>query len=248
MSIFTLKRDGLNIVCEQLNPFGERYDLAIIMHGFTANRNTDLLKQLAQNLCNENVSSIRFDFNGHGESDGAFKDMTVLNEIADANCVLSYVKTNPHINHIYLVGHSQGGVIASMLAGLYPDLIDKLVLLAPAACLKDDALAGSTQGVSYNPKKIPDIIPYKGKELGGFYLRIAQNLPIYETSKNFTGPVCLIHGKSDQVVDYKYSQKYHDIYENSTLHLIEADHRFTGDSQKEAIRLTTDFLRPTTFF
>ena len=51
--------------------------------------------------------------------------MTVLNEIEDANAILNYVKTDPHVRNIYLVGHSQGGVVASMLAGLYPDLIKK---------------------------------------------------------------------------------------------------------------------------
>ena len=66
--------------------------------------------------------------------------MTVLNEIEDANAILNYVKTDPHVRNIYLVGHSQGGVVASMLAGLYPDLIKKVVLLAPATTLKSDAL------------------------------------------------------------------------------------------------------------
>ena len=68
---------------------------------------------------------MRFDFNGHGDSDGEFENMTVLNEIEDANAILNYVKTDPHVRNIYLVGHSQGGVVASMLAGLYPDIIKK---------------------------------------------------------------------------------------------------------------------------
>lgn len=46
MSIFTIQRDGLNLVCERENPFGEKYDLAVIMHGFTANRNTALIKEI----------------------------------------------------------------------------------------------------------------------------------------------------------------------------------------------------------
>lgn len=245
MSRITIKRDGLTLVGDREEPFGEIYDMAILMHGFTANRNTDLLKQIADNLRNENVASVRFDFNGHGESDGKFEDMTVTNEIADAKAILAYVRTDPHVRNIFLVGHSQGGVVASMLAGLYPDLIKKVVLMAPAAQLKDDALKGNTQGASYNPNHIPAVVPFKDKKLGGFYLRIAQVLPIYEISQRYTGPVSIIVGSNDQVVDPKYSKKYDQVYQNSQLNLIDhADHSFTGEYKEKAAKIASDFLRP----
>lgn len=244
MATITLERDGLQLVGTREEPFGEIYDMAIIFHGFTANRNTSLLKEIANSLRDENIASVRFDFNGHGDSDGKFENMTVLNEIEDANAILNYVKTDPHVRNIYLVGHSQGGVVASMLAGLYPDLIKKVVLLAPAATLKSDAHEGNTQGVTYNPDHIPDRLPFKDLTLGGFYLRIAQQLPIYEVSAQFTKPVCLIHGTDDTVVSPNASKKYDQIYQNSTLHLIEgADHCFSDSYQKNAVNLTTDFLQ-----
>ncbi|WP_270254032.1 alpha/beta hydrolase [Lactobacillus johnsonii] len=244
MATITLERDGLQLVGTREEPFGEIYDMAIIFHGFTANRNTSLLKEITNSLRDENIASVRFDFNGHGDSDGKFENMTVLNEIEDANAILNYVKTDPHVRNIYLVGHSQGGVVASMLAGLYPDLIKKVVLLAPAATLKSDALKGNTQGVTYNPDHIPDRLPFKDLTLGGFYLRIAQQLPIYEVSAQFTKPVCLIHGTDDTVVSPNASKKYDQIYQNSTLHLIEgADHCFSDNYQKNAVNLTADFLQ-----
>lgn len=244
MATITLERDGLQLVGTREEPFGEIYDMAIIFHGFTANRNTSLLKEITNSLLDENIASVRFDFNGHGDSDGKFENMTVLNEIEDANAILNYVKTDPHVRNIYLVGHSQGGVVASMLAGLYPDLIKKVVLLAPAATLKNDALEGNTQGVTYNPDHIPDRLPFKDLTLGGFYLRIAQQLPIYEVSAQFTKPVCLIHGTDDTVVSPNASKKYNQIYQNSTLHLIEgADHYFSDNYQKNAVNLTADFLQ-----
>lgn len=244
MATITLERDGLQLVGTREEPFGEIYDMAIIFHGFTANRNTSLLKEITNSLQDENIASVRFDFNGHGDSDGKFENMTVLNEIEDANAILNYVKTDPHVRNIYLVGHSQGGVVASMLAGLYPDLIKKVVLLAPAATLKNDALEGNTQGVTYNPDHIPDRLLFKDLTLGGFYLRIAQQLPIYEVSAQFTKPVCLIHGTDDTVVSPNASKKYDQIYQNSTLHLIEgADHCFSDNYQKNAVNLTADFLQ-----
>lgn len=249
MARIIIQRDGLNLVGEREEPFGEIYDMAILMHGFTANKNTNLLKEIADNLRDENVASVRFDFNGHGESDGKFEDMTVPSEIADGKAILDYVRTDPHVRNIFLIGHSQGGVVASMLAGLYPDLVKKLVLMAPAASLKDDALKGNTQGATYDPHHIPDVVPLvgkkMGKKLGGFYLRTAQVLPIYEVAERYTGPVSIIVGSNDQVVDPKYSKKYDDIYANSEFHLIEnADHSFTGQYQAQAAKLASDFVKP----
>ena len=248
MSRVTIQRDGLTLVGDREEPFGEIYDMAILMHGFTANRNTDLLKQVADNLRNENVASVRFDFDGHGESNGKFEDMTVPNEIADANAILDYVRTDPHVRNIFLVGHSQGGVIASMLAGLYPDIIKKVVLMAPAASLKDDALKGNTQGAIYDPYHVPNKIPLIGEKaglkLGGFYVRTAQVLPIYEVSSRFTGPVSIIDGTDDHIVDPKYSRKYDDIYSNSELHMIEGgDHRFSGEYKDIAAKFASNFLK-----
>ena len=249
MARITIKRDGLTLVGEREEPVGEVYNRAILMHGFTANKNTPLLRKIADDLRDENVASVRFDFNGQGESDGKLEDMTVDNEIADGKAILDYVRTDPHVRDIYLIGHSQGGVVASMLAGLYPDVIKKVVLLAPAAQLKDDALKGNTQGAIYDPNHVPDVIPLVGNKtglkIGGFYIRTAQVLPIYEVAERYTGPASIIVGSDDQVVDPKYSKKYDAVYQNSELHIIDgADHRFSDQYKDQAAKLASDFVKP----
>lgn len=244
-----IQRDGLTLVGERLEPFGETYDMAILFHGFKADKNEPLIKEAANKLWEENVATVRFDFNGCGESDGEFKNMTVINEVADAKAILDYVRTDPHVRNIYLVGHSQGGVVASMLAGLYPHIIKKIALLAPAATLKSDAQKGVLQGVQYDPENIPDSIRLGKFTVGGLYLRTAQVVPIYEVSQKFNGPVCLVHGTSDTVVNPKASKKYHEIYQNSILHLIEgADHSFSGEYTDPALKFVTDFLKPAQFY
>lgn len=243
-----IKRDGLTLRGTFIKPSTAEFDLVILMHGFTSNRgiNPDqLLYQLSKNLENKGLATLRFDFNGHGESDGDFEDMTVLNEIADGKAILDYARQISGVRKIYLLGHSQGGVVASMLAGYYPDKVDKLVLLAPAATLKDDALKGNTQGFIYDPQNIPDKLPIKkGLTLGGFYLRTAQMLPIYEIAKKYQGPVCLLHGLEDRVVNNIASKRYDAIYNNDQLHLLkDADHGFElADSRQEALNIVTSFM------
>lgn len=243
-----IKRDGLTLRGTMTKPDAETFNMVILMHGFTSNRGMQpdqLLYQIAQRLQAKNMATLRFDFNGHGQSDGKFEDMTVLNEISDGKAILDYARTIPGVQKIYLLGHSQGGVVASMLAGYYHDVVDKLVLLAPAATLKDDALKGDTQGYTYDPKHIPDKLPIKkGLTLGGFYLRTAQTLPIYEVASQYTGPVWIVHGLDDRVVDKIASTRYDDCFEKSNLTLLpHADHGFTeGESRAEVLDIVENFL------
>lgn len=77
---------------------GEKCPIVIICHGFGGNRDRGTTCTIGHQLPTENIASIRFDFNGHGESEGRFEDMTVPNEIEDAKCVYQYVSTLPFID------------------------------------------------------------------------------------------------------------------------------------------------------
>ena len=222
----------------------EKCPVVIIMHGFMGNKDGMLEKLTADKLAQNGIATVKFDFNGHGESEGEFSGMTVPNEIEDAKLVYEYVKSLPFVGDIALTGHSQGGVVASMTAGdLGADGIKCVVLLAPAAVLRDDAIRGSTMGARYNPLDPPELIPlFGGLKLGGEYIRTAFSLPIYETARKYTGPACIIHGTGDQVVPYTYGERYHYIWPASELHILHAaDHGFSRNMQ-EVVDLTVNYL------
>lgn len=243
----TIKRAGLNLygLLEGTTTL-ENDSIAILMHGFKGDLGYDetkILPVLAHALNKAGLPTLRFDFDGCGKSDGRFEDMTVASEILDGMKVIDFVRQKVKAKHIYLVGHSQGGVVASMLAAYYRDIIEKLVLLAPAATLKSDALKGVCQGSTYDPNHIPDIVEVGGFKVGGDYFRLAQLLPIYETAQHYGGPVLLIHGTADQVVSPEASRKYHVILPDSELHLIDGEgHMFDGPNRPEVVKLVTNFL------
>jgi len=223
-----------------------KYPLVIICHGFTAQKEQDLLKNLADDLESRGIASIRFDFNGHGASEGDFQQMTVPNEIEDAKCVYAYVRDLPEVTSVSLAGHSQGGVVASMVAGqLGSSKIKALALMAPAAVLRDDALRGNIFTEHYDAVNPPEYVEldHRGtKKLGRNYIKTAQTLPIYETAERFHGKVFMIHGTGDIVVPYTYSLRYYDIYPGSKIRLLkDFDHGFTQDTVKTA-KFVADFF------
>lgn len=242
-----IKRDGLNLhaVLEGTTSL-QNHKIAILMHGFKGDMGYDerkILPTVAHALNQAGLPTLRFDFDGCGKSDGQFVDMTVYSELLDGMKVIDFVRQKVQPQHLYLVGHSQGGVVASMLAAYYRGIVDKLVLLAPAATLKDDALHGVCQGATYDPQHIPDQVMVGGFPVGGDYFRTAQLLPIYETAQHFSNPVLLIHGTADQVVYPEASQKYNVILPNSQFHLIDGEgHMLNGPKKSEVVKLVTDFL------
>lgn len=246
----TIVRDGLHLAAtidsDNSTDFSTPHDVALVFHGFTGNKDESLIVDCAQAAVKAGMIAIRLNFNGQGTSEGEFKHMTVANEVSDANALLERVLDGSlgiTPRKIILIGHSQGGVIASLLAGLYPNVVSAVALLAPAAILVDDAVCGNTRGLTYDPRHIPQKLPFGSLTLGGFYLRVAQVLPIYQIAARFDGPACLIHGSSDNVVSPKASLRYRRAFHQPSLHILEgADHIFSGSAHDKAVRLVSEFL------
>ena len=78
----------------------------------------------------EGRACVRFDYSGHGESDGAFEDGTISRWLEESLAVFEAHCPGPSV----LVGSSMGGWIALLMARalLGRERIAKLVLIAPA--------------------------------------------------------------------------------------------------------------------
>ena len=224
----------------------DNFPIVIICHGFTSKKEFKLLKDLADDLEACGIASLRFDFNGHGASEGSFQAMTVLNELSDVKKVYEYVKLNiKQANQIALAGHSQGGIVASMAAGDLGDDIKALALFAPAAVLRDDAIRGNLFDAKFNSLNPPEFVAIMGGnfKVGRDYILTAQTLPIYETARKFRNPVCLIHGTGDVIVPYTYSLRYHEIYSRSELNIIKGWMHSFEEHEAEAAKIAADFFK-----
>src|SRR5690349_15572334 len=71
---------------------------------------------------------VRFDYFGHGESDGDFADGTITRWREDALAVLDELVAGEAV----LIGSSMGGWIACLAAMVRPERVRAVVLVAPA--------------------------------------------------------------------------------------------------------------------
>lgn len=224
-------------------PEGRSCLMVVLMHGFMSDKNDRIVRAVADRLRQEHVGYVRFDFNGHGESEGRFQDMTVLNEIEDARRVYEYARTLDAVGEVALLGHSQGGVVAGMLAGeLGAERVSRVVLMSPAAVLRENAQKGVLFGVRYDPDNIPEYITVFGRRVGRAYLQTAKALPVYETAARYGGPACIIHGTEDDIVPCAYGVRFDEGYEDAVVRLIEGDDHSFSRHFDEAVSAAVDFL------
>lgn len=110
------------------------------------NRDEELLGHkpflvLSDHLTKNGIAVLRFDDRGTAESKGDFKTATSLDFASDVESAIKYLQTRKEINSkkIGLIGHSEGGIIAPMVAAKYRD-ISFIVLLAGTGIPGDQLL------------------------------------------------------------------------------------------------------------
>lgn len=103
------------------------------------NRNEELLGHkpfliLADHLTKSGIAVLRFDDRGTYESTGDFNTATTFDFARDVDFAIKYLQTRKEINknQIGLIGHSEGGIIAPIVASENRD-VDFIVLLAGPA-------------------------------------------------------------------------------------------------------------------
>ena len=230
------------------DPAKDHCPMVILMHGIFANQSINPMPALARALAKAGIASIRFDFDGHGKSQGRMQDMTIEKELADARAVWNYVSHLPYVDGIGLLGHSQGGVVASMTAGrlaaagITPDGV---VLIAPGSVIKEACQGGKFFNATFNPADPPEFIRCWGfMKLGREYLLTTQQLDIYGTAAAYKGPVLLLHGSRDGIVPMWCSEKFLKAYgDHATLQVVEDENHTITRHRKEVVASTVGFFK-----
>jgi len=114
-----------------------KFPAVVLITGSGAqNRNEEILGHkpflvLADHLTRNGIAVLRYDDRGIAQSTGDFSKATSSDFASDVEAAISYLKTRKEINKkkIGLIGHSEGGIIAPMVASKSKD-VHFIVLLA----------------------------------------------------------------------------------------------------------------------
>lgn len=205
--------------------------IIIMSHGF--NSNYSYFDYIANKLLENNVASLAFDFCGGGEfvrSDGSIHDSSVLTQVDDLDAVIADIRTLDIVDgdEIYLLGHSQGGLVASLSAP--NNDVCGLFLLAPAYNIPE--VMGRL-----NPPRKGELFLHPIGYMSRKYILDARKIKIYDNVKNFSNEVYIFHGQNDFLVPLDYSINAAKHYRHAHLHILENEtHTFTLEGQNRVIR------------
>ena len=225
VSAFECKRDNLTIRGMEYRPEGDGLPIAIVCHGFMANQKT--VTQYAKELARMGYCTYTFDFCGGsvlkmGKSDGETTDMSVLTEVRDLEAVIEYTKSLPYTGEeLLLMGCSQGGFVSALVAAKHPGLVSKLVLFYPALCIPDDARSGRMMLAKFDPKNIAERLNCGPMKLGSCYVADVIGMDPIAEIRLYRGPVLIVHGTKDSIVNPQYSRQAQRAYPNAKLHIIQ---------------------------
>lgn len=256
---FSCTRDGLTIRGTAFLPEGTRLPIAVVSHGFLADQTS--MEEYAMHLAGFGCAAFAFDFNGGGQnstSDGKSTDMSVLTEREDLKTVIAYARglEITDSNRVLLMGASQGGFVSALTAAALQELISALILLCPAFCIPDDARRGRLMHTEYDPKRIPGVMDCGPMQIGRCYPEAVMGMDAYEEITAYQGPVLILHGTGDRLVNISYARMAEKRYQetrgeqSAPCRLVElegADHCFTPEEGERIRKEAEAFLKTIRF-
>lgn len=128
------REDGSRLAFRRISGEGAT---VVWLGGFHSDMTGTKAQVLAEQAQASGGAYVRFDYFGHGESDGAFKDGTISRWREDALAVIDELTEGP----LVLVGSSMGGWLACLAAIARPERVKAMVLIAPAPDFTEKLMA-----------------------------------------------------------------------------------------------------------
>jgi pimeloyl-ACP methyl ester carboxylesterase len=203
-------------------------DRIIYLHGFASSPQSSKAR-----FFGEKLAALGRSLETPELTQGDFEHSTLSQQLA-------FLETIVADQPVILMGSSMGGYLAALYAARHARSVSKVVLMAPAfglsvrwtRSLGFEAM-GEWQRLGYR-----EVFHYgENRPARISYNLIADGLP-YEEFPDVRCPALVIHGRRDESVDYKLSERFCEGRANAELVLYDSDHQLLDmlDPMWERIR------------
>jgi pimeloyl-ACP methyl ester carboxylesterase len=230
-------RDGRRISAVLDRPRSIGSKGVVLCHGLFGFKDSVTNRALSRILNERGLATLRFDFFGHGASEGRLQDMLLTTLIGQTEAALDEIRAHG-ITEVGLFGSSFGGLVALLVAARVRSL-NALALRCPLADLPE-LLRRRYGRVAVELWRRVGTVPTSIGHVP-FHSRFYEDCLTYDAYKaatHISAPTMVVHGSEDELIPLTQVQRiYSSLKTLKHLELIpSADHRFSRP---------TDFARMT---
>ncbi|MBR9679969.1 MAG: alpha/beta hydrolase, partial [Candidatus Altiarchaeota archaeon] len=231
-------------LCGILTKPDKKTDTCVVMcHGIGSDKEEGgIFIELAKKLADDGIASFRFDFMGHGESQGDSVEMTVTGQKDD---IVSAFKLLHKLGFkkFGLLGTSFGAASCALFAHEYQKELSLLAIWNPVidfSCLLEPKLPWPSK--YFGPDKLALLEKSEYMEIGSKKFKIGKKL-VQEMKTlapwiclvNLNIPILFVHGDKDSVIPYEHSQKYSQLIKTAKLTTLSgSEHGFHQEKHRQA--------------
>lgn len=175
-------------------------------------------RQIADTLGASGIAVLRMDDRSFGESGGDAVSATTADFANDIRAALAYLKSRPDIDgkHLFLIGHSEGGEIAPMIAATDPSIAGIVTLAGPASTGREISHAQLQYAVSHDtsltPARRDSILEKQDAILDSAathqpWVRYYLTYDPIATAKNVHVPALVLQGGNDRQISSDQAEK-----------------------------------------
>lgn len=213
--------------------------IVILCHGLGTGKESATNTELVRRLHRQGIATFRFDFFGHGDSGGAFEEITPSRGKQDVLHALSYLAHEGY-SAFCLVGSSFGGY-ACAAAASEAEGLRCLALKCPVFEWDDAILSGLVEEPLAEWKRERSGT-FHGRRLNYSFFEDAQGKSMYEALREVHVPVLIVHGEKDDLVPIAQSKKAAGILPGAELKAMPRANHFFEEGWDEMVEAIERFI------
>lgn len=199
----------------------------IYCHGLFSSKDGYKITRIADSIVRAGFTLLVFDFSFAGDSEGSFSELSIIQEMEDLNCALSFF-IEQGVSAIHIIGSSMGGVAATLMCSRGHSRILSLSLIATP--VKLDELIGNLLPhkdlAKIHENGFTDI---QGIAVHNRFFHELLELDMIKAIASIDVPVLILHGAKDTLVDISnaYLLDKHIRSKKKTVIIADGDHTLT---------------------
>ncbi len=229
-----IRPDGRSLDALLLTPQHPKAGV-VLCHGINSSKDNETHAAIMEKLSKNDIGCLAFDFSGHGQSEGNFMEITLLDFSIDIATAMEYAKQLFSGKKIGIYGASLGGAISILYAAHYPP--DLLALKCPIVDLCKSLEAYLQYENPQNEEPLRSAIAIKAPVL------VAGMAPLYQQVPYVSTPTCLIGATQDNLIEEHDLIKLSGVLNTKQFLMLPSDHNFTQPQHhEEMVSYITDWF------